>query len=68
MYKRVSSFCARFQNSDGSIIKETKLPNVKNRTAAVLEAKSLLDLGILPKDEDPLVLTFIEEFWSQDSL
>lgn len=67
-YKGSTSFYARFQNADGTVIKEIKLPKAKSRTAAALEAKRLLDLGIIPKDENPLILTYIEDFWSQDSL
>lgn len=38
-YKGIQSFYARFQNPDGSIIKEVKLEKVRSRTAAALEAK-----------------------------
>jgi len=34
----------------------------------VLAAKKLLDLGVLPSADDPFILTFIEVFWSADSL
>ncbi len=67
-YKGIQSFYARFQNPDGSIIKEVKLEKARSRTAAALEAKKLLDLGVLPSEEDPFILDYIKEFWSDDSL
>jgi integrase len=67
-YKGISSFYARFQNPDGSIIKEVKLEKARSRTAAALEAKKLLDLGILPSADDPFIIDFVKDFWSDDSL
>ena len=67
-YKGTTQYFARFQDQDGRILKEIKLDRVKNRTSAVLEAKKLIDLGMVPGTEDPLVLDFIQECWTYDSL
>jgi len=64
----IPSFHARFQNPDGSIIEEVRLEKVRSKTAAALEAKRQLDLGVLPIADDPLIIDFINDFCSDDSL
>jgi integrase len=62
-----TSICleARFFDESGAVVK-TKRLNATNKTAAVLEAKRLLDKGAGSR-ENPPVLDFLLDFWRIDS-
>jgi Site-specific recombinase XerD len=64
--KEVVRFVARFYDDEGAIVK-TRTLDATNKTAAVLEAKRLLDKGEGISSSDPLALDFLLDFWKSDS-
>jgi hypothetical protein len=63
--KRV--FMARYFGKDGAIIRSVSFPEAKNRTAAVRLAETKLQSGIIANVDNLDVLTYVRNFWSQDS-
>jgi integrase len=64
--KEVIRFVARFYGDEGAIVK-TRTLEATSKTAAVLEAKHLLDKGEGIPSADPLVLDFLADFWKINS-
>jgi integrase len=63
--KAIVRFVARFYDDDGAVVR-TQTLEAKNKTAAVLEAKRLVDKGGI-SSSDPLILDFLADFWKIDS-
>lgn len=59
-------YCARFKDDDGLIVRTITLKS-GGKTAAALEARKLLDDGVVGRDDDPLVLAYVRDFWSANS-
>lgn len=64
--KEVVRFVARYFDEEGTVVR-TRTLQATNKTAAVLEAKRLLDKGEGIASADPLALDFLLAFWRSDS-
>ena len=59
-------YYARFQDEEGHIIRTVSL-GTGNKTEAARFAIKLLNDGVVSRDQNPLLLDFIDETWAKDS-
>lgn len=62
-----STFCARFYDDDGGVLRTMTLSGARSRTSAARIAEGKLRDGVVSRPTNPDALVFIRTFWTRDS-